>query len=105
MAILQLKIHDLVPESQKDMTLSSERDTAKIEDHDYSLVDISMNKGMYQPTEILAEIAISMAINQNDGLMTSWTSIGRAKIETMFKHKRATLGAMDNREKGVKVIK
>lgn len=104
MAILQLKIHDLVPESQKDMTLSSERDTAKIEDHDYSLVDISMNKGMYQPTEILAEIAISMAINQNDGLMTSWTSIGRAKIETMFKHKRVTLSSMDNSVKGVKVI-
>lgn len=104
MAILQLKIHDLVPESQKDMTLSSERDTARIEDHDYSLVDISMNKGMYQPTEILAEIAISMAINQNDGLMTNWTSIGRAKIETMFKHKRVTLSAMDNSVKGVKVI-
>ena len=107
MAILQLKIHDLVPEDHLDMTLSSdsaEWGTARVGDHVYSLVDISMDKGMYQPTEILADIAIRRAIDKNDGVTPSWTPIGRAKIETMFKHKRATLGAMDNREKGVKMI-
>ncbi len=87
MAILQLKFHNLIKGEHPDMTLATVKEAATINNHDYSLVELSINKGMYRPTDIYADINISM--HSGD-----WTDINRTEIESMFKHKRVTLNSM-----------
>lgn len=82
----------------KDVSVSSEKngdtiylnckddDTNKVI-HGYTLnmVECKFQKKMYQPTEILAHIQINMASGK------TWSSIGRKRIESMFKHKQVKL--------------
>ena len=68
-------------------------DTAQVGSYLYSLVGLSMNKQMYQPTMIVADISI----NKTEG--TTWTSIKRGNIVEMFRFCRITLHG-DNDEIG-----
>lgn len=82
----------------KDVSVSSEKngdtiylnckddDTNKVI-HGYTLnmVECKFQKKMYQPTEILVHLQINMASGK------TWSSIGRKRIESMFKHKQVKL--------------
>jgi hypothetical protein len=91
MAILQLKFHNLVSGDNPDVVISREKQSATIDGYTYSLAKLSMKKEMYRPTEILADINI-LAVQYND---SEWKPIGRAKVESMFKHKQVTVNSMN----------
>ena len=56
-----------------------------IHGYTFDMVEYKFQKKMYQPTEILAHIQINMASGE------TWSSIGRKRIESMFKHKQVKL--------------
>lgn len=50
-----------------------------------NLVDFSFKKKMYQPTEIIAAIQLTMATG------ATWTSLNRSALDSLFKFKKVTL--------------
>ena len=88
MAKLKLSIGDISVSTEREtavITFSSE----KTEERDYTIcmVDFSFKKKMYQPTEVLADLQISMAT----GLTSNWKALDRKTIEQTFKHKKVSL--------------
>ena len=88
MAKLKLSIGDISVSTEREtavITFSSE----KTEERDYTIcmVDFSFKKKMYQPTEVLADLQISMAT----GLTSDWKALDRKTIEQTFKHKKVSL--------------
>ena len=110
MARLRLTIHDVdcfesatSANSQTiDLAVSTEKETASTffqsGDSKYgytlTLVDFSFKKKMYQPTEIIADIQISMTA----GPSADWKSIGKDALVTLFKNKKVTLEEMTAKE-------
>ena len=91
MAKLQLKLHDLCAEAggkKETISLSTEKEAAELFGYSYSLDNFSMKKQMYQPVEVIADIAIAKS-TKND-----WVPIDRSKIETIFKFRKVTLSLM-----------
>ena len=71
MAVLKLTIHGFLKSMADDadvdtMTLVTGTDPAQVGNYLYSLGGLSMNKQMYQPTKIVADISI----NKTEG--TKW---------------------------------
>ena len=91
MAKLQLKLHDLCAEAggkKETISLSTEKEAAELFGYSYSLDNFSMKKQMYQPVEVIADLAIAKS-TKND-----WVPIDRSKIETIFKFRKVTLSLM-----------
>ena len=91
MAKLQLKLHDLCAEAggkKETISLSTEKEAAELFEYSYSLDNFSMKKQMYQPVEVIADLAIAKS-TKND-----WVPIDRSKIETIFKFRKVTLSLM-----------
>ena len=91
MAEIKLTIHGFLKSAKgsdtDNMTLVTGTTPAKSGDYLYALVGLSMNKQIYQPTMIVADISI----NKEKG--KGWAPIDRADIETMFGHCQITLEA------------
>lgn len=56
-------------------------------EYNLNIVNFGFQKKMYQPTEITADIQISLASGED----SAWQSIGRKQIETLFKHLQVSL--------------
>ena len=90
MAVVKLTIHGFLP-SMADgadvdtMTLVTGTTPAKSGDYLYALVGLSMNKQIYQPTSIVADISI----NKEEG--KGWVPIDRSDLGDMFRHCQVTL--------------
>ena len=97
MAVIKLTIHDFLveikPEKKETISLVSGTGSAQVGNYLYALVGFSMNKQMYQPTMIVADISI----NKTEG--TSWASIKRDDIVKMFRFRQVSLYG-DNDEIG-----
>ena len=97
MAVIKLTIHDFLveikPEKKETISLESGTGSAQVGNYLYALVGFSMNKQMYQPTMIVADISI----NKTEG--TSWASIKRDDIVKMFRFRQVSLYG-DNDEIG-----
>jgi hypothetical protein len=101
MARLRLTLHKVVCYSDADGTsakdclqISTEKETdsayfTKSEgvyvNYTLNLVDFSFKKKMYQPTEIIATIQLTMATG------ATWTSLSRTALDSLFKFKQVTL--------------
>ena len=89
MAIINLTIHDFLVNKEtaevKTISLVGGTDPAKVGDYLYSLVGLSMNKQMYQPNAIFADISIEMTKGK------AWKPINREDIVEMFRFCKATL--------------
>ena len=97
MAVIKLTIHaflaDIEAVKADDMSLVTGTDSAQVGSYLYSLVKLSMNKQMYQPTKIVADISI----NKTEG--TKWAPIKRTDIVEMFRFRQVSLYG-DNDEIG-----
>lgn len=90
------------------LSVSTEKETAttffKVGDNKYNyaltLVDFSFKKKMYQPTEIKANIQISMAA----GKSADWKSIDRKTLISLFRFKKITLVEVDDKDALVQTI-
>lgn len=90
------------------LSVSTEKETAttffKVGDNKYNyaltLVDFSFKKKMYQPTEIKANIQISMAA----GKSADWKSIDRKTLISLFRFKKITLEEVDDKDALVQTI-
>ena len=58
-----------------------------------TLVDFSFKKKMYQPTEIVARIQLSMAA----GASPNWEPLSRAELDRLFKFKKVTLDELSDK--------
>ena len=90
MAVVKLTIHGFLPSMADDaavdtMTLVTGTTPAKSGDYLYALVGLSMNKQIYQPTSIVADISI----NKEEG--KGWVPIDRSDLGDMFRSCRVTL--------------
>ena len=90
MAVLKLTIHGFLKSMADDadvdtMTLVTGTTPAKSGDYLYALVGLSMNKQIYQPTMIVADISI----NKEEG--KGWAPIDRSDLGDMFRSCRVTL--------------
>lgn len=65
-----------------------------------TLVDFSFKKKMYQPTEIKANIQISMAA----GKSADWKSIDRKTLISLFRFKKITLEEVDDKDALIQTI-
>ena len=94
MAVIKLTIHaflaDIEAVKADDMSLVTGTDSAQVGSYLYSLVKLSMNKQMYQPTKIVADISI----NKTEG--TKWTPIKRTDIVEMFRFCKVTIRGDDD---------
>ena len=94
MAVIKLTIHaflaDIEAVKADDMSLVTGTDSAQVGSYLYSLVKLSMNKQMYQPTKIVADISI----NKTEG--TKWAPIKRTDIVEMFRFCKVTLQGDDD---------
>ena len=94
MAVIKLTIHaflaDIEAVKADDMSLVTGTDSAQVGSYLYSLVKLSMNKQMYQPTKIVADISI----NKTEG--TKWAPIKRTDIVEMFRFCKVTLRGDDD---------
>lgn len=110
MARIRLTIHGVscfksatsVDSQTVDLAVSTEKDTASTffqsGDSKYgytlTLVDLSFKKKMYQPTEIVADIQVSMTA----GPSADWKSIGKDALVTLFRNKKVTLEELTAKE-------
>ena len=89
----------------KDVLLSTEKEGATLYlsiggtsdtkvQYNLNIVDFHFQKKMYQPTEITAQIQISMA-SGND---SDWTSITRKQVEAQFKHLQVSLDEVPEKD-------
>ena len=90
MAEIKLTIHGFLQSMADDadvdtMTLVTGTTPAKSGDYLYALVGLSMNKQIYQPTSIVADISI----NKEEG--KGWVPIDRSDLGDMFRSCRVTL--------------
>ena len=90
MAEIKLTIHGFLQSMADDadvdtMTLVTGTTPAKSGDYLYALVGLSMNKQIYQPTSIVADISI----NKEEG--KGWVPIDRSDLGDMFRHCQVTL--------------
>lgn len=90
MAEIKLTIHGFLQSMADDadvdtMTLVTGTTPAKSGDYLYALVGLSMNKQIYQPTMIVADISI----NKEEG--KGWVPIDRSDLGDMFRSCRVTL--------------
>lgn len=90
MAEIKLTIHGFLKSMADDadvdtMTLVTGTTPAKSGDYLYALVGLSMNKQIYQPTMIVADISI----NKEEG--KGWVPIDRSDLGDMFRSCRVTL--------------
>ena len=89
MAEIKLTIHGFLKSTKGSdtdtMTLVTGTTPAKSGDYLYSLVGLSMNKQIYQPTMIVADISI----NKEEG--KGWAPIDRSDLGDMFRHCQVTL--------------
>ena len=94
MAVIKLTIHaflaDIEAVKADDMSLVTGTYSAQVGSYLYSLVKLSMNKQMYQPTKIVADISI----NKTEG--TKWAPIKRTDIVEMFRFCKVTLRGDDD---------
>ena len=101
MARLRLTLHDISCYENsalvaKNLIVATEQGTdtayfqkSSTENYQYTLtlVDFGFKKQMYQPTEIIAEIQLSMTA----GTTATWQSLSRSVLDKLFKHKKVTL--------------
>ena len=90
MAVLKLTIHGFLKSMAGNadvdtMTLVTGTTPAKSGEYLYALVGLSMNKQIYQPTMIVADISI----NKEEG--KGWAPIDRSDLGDMFRSCRVTL--------------
>lgn len=89
MAEIKLTIHGFLKSTKGSdtdtMTLVTGTTPAKSGDYLYALVGLSMNKQIYQPTMIVADISI----NKEEG--KGWVPIDRSDLGDMFRHCQVTL--------------
>ena len=89
MAVVKLTIHGFLKSTKGSdtdtMTLVTGTTPAKSGDYLYALVGLSMNKQIYQPTSIVADISI----NKEKG--KGWVPIDRSDLGDMFRHCQVTL--------------
>ena len=89
MAVVKLTIHGFLKSTKGSdtdtMTLVTGTTPAKSGDYLYALVGLSMNKQIYQPTSIVADISI----NKEEG--KGWVPIDRSDLGDMFRHCQVTL--------------
>ncbi len=94
MAVIKLTIHaflaDIEAVKVETISMVTGTDTAQVGNYLYSLVGLSMNKQMYQPTKIVADISI----NKTEG--TKWAPIKRTDIVEMFRFCKVTLRGDDD---------
>ena len=91
MAEIKLTIHGFLKSTKGSdtdtMTLVTGTTPAKSGDYLYSLVGFSMNKQMYQPTSIVADISISKEKGKG------WAPIDRSDLGAMFRYRRISIYA------------
>ena len=98
MARLRLTIGNISVSTQiKTSSVAIPTDLAEVTGYDISLGEFSFKKKMYQPTEVLADLQISMS----NGKSSEWKPLNRKTIEKMFKHKRASLEVMDYQDETI----
>ena len=89
MAEIKLTIHGFLKSTKGSdtdtMTLVTGTTPAQSGDYLYALVGLSMNKQIYQPTSIVADISI----NKEKG--KGWVPIDRSDLGDMFRHCQVTL--------------
>ena len=89
MAEIKLTIHGFLKSTKGSdtdtMTLVTGTTPAQSGDYLYALVGLSMNKQIYQPTSIVADISI----NKEKG--KGWAPIDRSDLGDMFRHCQVTL--------------
>ena len=93
MAIFQLTIHDFCasPEDKKvDLSLTTGAKNEQINNYKYALTGFSMKKQMYQPTEVIADIQISMTAGDS----VDFEFIGKDELVALFKGKKSSLELM-----------
>lgn len=98
MAKLQLTIGNYTVTTEGGTTtLTVSKDSGDLK-YTISLVNFSFKKRIYEPTELLAELQLSMAQDStnNGQLVSNWQSIDRKTIESTFKHKRVSLNVLEH---------
>ncbi len=89
MAEIKLTIHGFLKSAEGSdtdtMTLVTGTTPAQSGDYLYALVGLSMNKQIYQPTSIVADISINKAEGKG------WVPIDRSDLGDMFRHCQVTL--------------
>lgn len=115
MARLRLTLHSvscfkdaaLTSPQTKDLSVSTEKETdnafflkdkAEVYHYLLTLVDFGFKKKMYQPTEIIAKIQLTMA----DG--ADWKPLSRQALDTLFKFKRVSLEELSSNKKDDTVV-
>ena len=97
MAQLRLTIGDIaVTNEHVTSTVTIDKQTYNV-----SLIGLSFQKKMYQPTEVLAELEFDMS---EAATPSDWKAISRENIENLFKNKKAVLDEVkineESNEKG-----
>ena len=91
MAEFKLVIHGLStkekPSEKTDMPLETGTTPKEIKGYLYSLVGLSMNKQMYQPNMIVADISIEKITGK------TWEPIGKNTLGELFRYRKVTLSA------------
>ena len=91
MAEFKLVIHGLStkekPSEKTDMSLETGTTPKEIKGYLYSLVGLSMNKQMYQPNMIVADISIEKITGK------TWEPIGKNTLGELFRYRKVTLSA------------
>lgn len=76
--------------------LPIEKNSSTKETYNLNLVDFKFKKKMYQPTEVIAKIQISLSDDKNK----EWQSVKKDVIEDLFSNKKVSLESMmDNNQK------
>ena len=109
MGKLELRIHDIStvnkPDEKSTISLVAETETIKtatIGDYTYSLVGLSMDKQMYQPTAIVADISIRMIkdefvkVPNTPAKQQTWIPINKDVLGYMFLFRKVTLVGDDD---------
>lgn len=77
--------------------LTPEETSSATENYNLTLVDFKFQKKMYQPTEIIAKIQISLADeDSNDDNSKIWKPVNKKVVDTLFSKKKVSLSSLSS---------
>ena len=77
------------------VALTPEAESSATKRYNLSLVDFKFQKKMYQPTEIIAKIQISLADTKSTEVNTeTWKPVSKKVVEKLFSDKKVSLSSL-----------